>query len=71
MIAQLLRRDLSSRSRHIRPNLGFVYEAIDKGDIRAEYIRSEANPANTHTAAENHNRFTQNTAILSERTELP
>ena len=49
VIAQLLRRDLSSRSRHIRTNLGFVYEAIDNGDIRVEYIHSEANPANTHT----------------------
>ena len=46
VIAKLLRRDLSSRSRHIRTNLGFVYEAIDNGDIHVEYIRSDANPAN-------------------------
>ena len=71
VIAQLLRRDLSSRSRHIRTNLGFLYEAIDNGDIHVEYIRSEANPANTHTAAENRNRFAQNTAVLSGRAELP
>ena len=70
-IAQLLRRDLSSRSRHIRTNLGFFYEAIDNGDIRGEHIRSEANSANTHTSAENCNHFTQNTAVLSGRTELP
>ena len=36
VIAQLLWRDPSSRPRHIRTNLGFVYEAIDNGDIRVE-----------------------------------
>jgi hypothetical protein len=71
VIAQLLRRDLSSRSRHIRTNLGFIYEAIDNRDIHVEYIRSAANPANTHTAAENRDRFAQNTAVLSGRAELP
>ena len=49
VIAQLLR--------HIRTNIGFVYEATDNADIRVEYIRSEASPTNTHTAAENRNRF--------------
>jgi hypothetical protein len=71
VIAQLLRRDFSSRSRHIRTNLGFVSEAIDNGDIHVECIRSEANPTNTHTTAENRNRLTQNTAVLSGRAELP
>ena len=68
--AQLQRRDLSSRSLHIRSNLGFIYEAIDNDDIHVEYIRSEANPANTHKATENRNRFARNHAVLSERAEL-
>ena len=70
VIAQLLRSDLSPRSRHIDSNLGFAYEAIDNGDICVEYIRSEGNPANTHTAAENRNHFAQNSAVLSGRAEL-
>ena len=70
-IAQLLRRALSPRSRHIRTNLGFVYGAIDNGDIYLECIRSEANPVNTHTPAENRSRFAQNTTVLSGRAELP
>ena len=70
VIAQLQRRDLSSRSRHIRTNLGFVYEAIDNGDVHVEYIRSEDNPANTHTAAENRYRFTRSVAVLSGRAGL-
>ena len=36
-----------------------------------EYTRSEANPANTHTAAENSNRYKRNHAVLSGRAELP
>jgi hypothetical protein len=71
VIAQLKRRDLSSRSRHIRVTLGFIYEAIDSHDIHVEYIRSESNPANTHTAAENRNRFARSHAVLSGLSELP
>ena len=81
VIAQLLRRNLSPHPRHIhinlgfiyeavdngdtRINLGFVYEAIDNGDIRTVYIRSEANPVNTHAAAEleNRGRFTRKTTL--------
>ena len=70
-IAQLLLRDLSSRSHHIRTNLGFICEATDNSDIRVEYIRSEMNPANTHTTTENRSRFAQNAAVLSGRAELP
>ena len=33
VIMQLQKRDLSARARHIRTNLGFVYDAIDDGDI--------------------------------------
>ena len=70
-IARLLRRDLSSCSRHIRTNHGFVYEAADNDDIRVDYNRSEANPANTHTAADHRSRFAQITAVLSGRTTPP
>ena len=46
------RQALTGRSRHIRVQLGFVQDAIASGEIHVKHVRSEANPANTLTAAE-------------------
>ena len=56
VIALILKHELSSRSRHTRTHLGFIYEVVDSGDIRIEYIRSALNPANTLTTTENRDR---------------
>ncbi|KAH8066237.1 hypothetical protein JL722_654 [Aureococcus anophagefferens] len=50
VIAQLRKRDLSARSRHIRVQLGFIYDALDSGEVEIRYVRSAANPANQLTA---------------------
>ena len=65
MGAQLHKRDLSARARHVRTNLGFVYDAIDDGDVIVTHIRTMENPANTFTAAENRDRFRASVTNLS------
>ena len=65
VIMQLHKRDLSARARHVRTNLGFVYDAIDDGDIDVRHIRTMENPANTFTAAENRDRFCASVTLLS------
>jgi hypothetical protein len=65
VIMQLHKRDLSARTRHVRTNLGFVYDAIDDGDIIVTHIRTMENPANTFTAAENRDRFRASVTNLS------
>ena len=48
-----------------------IYGAADNGEIRVVYIQSAANPANTHTAAENRDRFVHNTNVISGLAALP
>ena len=50
-IQTLAKRDLTARSRHIRVHLGFVYDAIDSGEIMLEYRESKKNEADTFTKA--------------------
>ena len=59
---------MSARARHIRTNLGFVYDAIDDGDIAIQHVRTMENPANTFTAAENRDRFRASVISLSGHT---
>ena len=57
------RQDLTGRSRHIRVQLGFVQDAIASGEIHVKHVRSEANPANTLTAAEAPDRFARSVTV--------
>ena len=56
-IVFLQHRDLSARARHIRVQLGFVYDALDSGIVELRYVPTKQNPANTLTAAEDAPRF--------------
>ena len=67
VIAQLRKRDLSARSRHIRVQLGFVYDALDSGEIEIRYVRSAANPANQLTAPEVADRLARTIDAMSGR----
>ena len=67
VIAQLKRRDLTARSRHIRVHLGFVYDAVDGREISVKFIRSNRNPANALTAAEDRDRFARSVDLLTGR----
>ena len=68
VITQLHKRDLSARARHVRTNLGFVYDAIDDRDIAVQHVRTVKNPANTLTTAENRDRFRASRTVLSDHT---
>ena len=65
VIMQLHNRDLSARTRHVRTNLGFVYDHIDDGDIVVQHVHTMKNPANTLTATESRDRFRASTTLLS------
>ena len=67
-IMQLHMRNLSARARHARTNLGFVYDAADDKDIVVQHAHTMKNPANTFTAAENHDRFRASATVLSGHT---
>mgnify|MGYP001450060460 CR=1 FL=1 len=67
VISQMPRQVLTGRSRHIRVQLGFVQDAIASGEIHVKHVRSEANPANTLTAAEAPDRFARSVDALSGR----
>ena len=60
VIAQLERRDLSGRTRHIRIHLGFIFDAIDDSSIAVYFVRSNDNPADAFTATEAPDRFKAN-----------
>jgi hypothetical protein len=64
VIAQLARRDLTARSRHVRVHLGFIHDAIDSNEISVYYVPTMDNVANTLTAAEERQRFERSRAIL-------
>merc|ERR1712167_60816 len=57
VIAQLARRDLRQRTRHIRVHLGFVIDAIENNEIIVQHVPTRDNAANTLTAAEDRDRF--------------
>ena len=61
------KRDLSARSRHIRVQLGFVYDALDSGEVEIRYVRSAANPANQLTAPEVTDRLARTIDAMSGR----
>ena len=67
VLLQLRKRDLTSRSRHIRVHIGFVVDAVESGEIRLEHVRSAVNPANTLTAAEDVARFVRSIDAMSGR----
>ena len=60
----LRKRDLSSKSRHVRVNIGFVIDAIDAGEIAIDWTPTQDQIANTLTAAEDRVRFTRNRKAL-------
>ena len=61
----LRKRDLSSKSRHVRVNIGFIIDAIDASEIAIDWTPTQDQIANTLTAAEDRMRFTPNrTALL-------
>ena len=66
-VGQLTKRDLSARSRHIRVQLGFVYDALDSGEVEIRYVRSAANPANQLTAPEVADRLARTIDAMSGR----
>ena len=65
VIRQLQKRDFLALVRHVRTNLGFVYDATDDGDITVQHIHAMKNPANMFTAAENRDRFRGSATRLS------
>ena len=65
--ADVRKRDLSARSRHIRVQLGFVYDALDSGEVEIRYVRSAANPANQLTAPEVADRLARTIDAMSGR----
>ena len=58
-------RDLSARARHIRCQLGFLYDALDSGELVLHHVPSKFNPANTLTAAEDEDRFRRSLAMIA------
>ena len=56
----LRKRDLSSKSRHVRVNIGFIIDAIDAGTITIAWVPTQDQIAYTFTAAEDRVRFTRN-----------
>ena len=58
----------AARTRHIRTNLDFVYDAIGDGDIVVQHVRTMNNLANTLTVAENRDRFRTSITVLSVHT---
>ena len=67
-IMQLHKRNLTARARHVRTNLGFVYDATDDKGIVAQHVHTVKNPANTLTATENRDRFRASVTVLSGHT---
>ena len=64
-VTQMLRKhDLSSKSRHVRVNIGFIIDAIDAGEIAIIWTPTQDQIANTLTAAEDRVRFTRNRGEL-------
>ena len=68
MTLLLRKRDLSSKSRHVWVNIGFIIDAIDAGEIAIAWVPTQDQIANTFTAAEDRVRFTRNrNALLGSR----
>ena len=64
VIRQLKKRDLTSRNRHTRVNLGFVIDAVDAREIEVRWVGTQNEVGNTPTAAEDRVRFLRNRGIL-------
>ena len=64
VLAQLNRRDLTARARHIRIAIAFVLDAVDAREIIVEYVSSQDQVADVLVAAEDRERFQRNAAIL-------
>jgi hypothetical protein len=63
VIAMLQRRDLSSRSRHLRVNIGFIIDAEEAGEIHVRYIPTAGQVADFLTTAEDRERFVRNRTV--------
>jgi hypothetical protein len=57
------RRDLPSRSRHLRVNIGYIIDAEEAGEIHVRYIPTADQVADFLTAAEDRERFIRNRTI--------
>ena len=67
VVHALRKRDLTSRSRHVRVHLGFVYDMLDAGDVIVKYLNTQINPANGLTAAESRDRFARTMDAVTGR----
>ena len=50
---------------HIRCQLGFLYDALDSGELIIHHVPSKFNPANTLTASEDEDRFRRSLAMIA------
>jgi len=64
VVSMLQRRDLTSRSRHMRINIGFIIDAIDANEIRVVWVPSQAQVADMVAAAEDRARFMRNRLVV-------
>ena len=60
VVKQIQRRDLTSQSRHVRVNIGFIIDAIEAAEVYIEWVPSQDQIADALTAAEERVRFTRN-----------
>jgi hypothetical protein len=52
-------------ARHIRCQLGFLYDALDSGELALYHLPSKFNPASTLTASEDEGRFRRSLAMIA------
>ena len=67
LVYAMRKRDLTSRSRHVRVHLGFCYDILDAGETYIEHVGTMRNPANTFTAAEDRDRLARSVDAISGR----
>ena len=70
VVASLRKRDLTSRSRHVRVHLGFCYDMLDANEVIVYHIPTMINPANGLTAAESRDRFARTMDAVTGRTPI-
>jgi len=49
----------------IESGFGFLYDALDSGELVLHHVPSKFNPANTLTAAEDEDRFRRSLAMIA------
>ena len=67
VVFAMRKRDLTSKSRHIRVHLGFCYDMLDCDGVKILYVGTEVNPANGLTAAEAPDRFARTMDAVTGR----